>query len=138
MIDHRELAERSVPIEATEPTDSTDSAEPMDATERIDPTDPIESTDPFEAMQRKESSDQSDKLALEDFRTRASSHDARRPRAGDGNRTRMTSLEGWDSAIELHPQSGRGDLNPRPCAPKAHALPDCATPRVISVIEGAS
>ena len=25
-------------------------------------------------------------------------------RAGDGNRTRMTSLEGWDSAIELHPR----------------------------------
>jgi hypothetical protein len=25
--------------------------------------------------------------------------------AGDGNRTRMTSLEGWSSAIELHPRS---------------------------------
>jgi hypothetical protein len=25
-------------------------------------------------------------------------------RAGDGNRTRMTSLEGWSSAIELRPQ----------------------------------
>ncbi len=25
------------------------------------------------------------------------------PRAGDGNRTRMTSLEGWSSAIELRP-----------------------------------
>ena len=24
--------------------------------------------------------------------------------AGDGNRTRMTSLEGWGSAIELHPR----------------------------------
>ena len=24
--------------------------------------------------------------------------------AGDGNRTHATSLEGWDSAIELHPQ----------------------------------
>gem|GEM_PF-3994918 len=24
--------------------------------------------------------------------------------AGDGNRTRMTSLEGWDSAIELRPR----------------------------------
>ena len=24
--------------------------------------------------------------------------------AGDGNRTRVTSLEGWCSAIELHPQ----------------------------------
>ena len=27
--------------------------------------------------------------------------------AGDGNRTRMTSLEGWGSTIELHPQSPR-------------------------------
>ena len=26
--------------------------------------------------------------------------------------------------------SGRRDLNPRPSAPKADALPDCATPRV--------
>src|SRR5579863_1720158 len=65
--------------------------------------------------------------------------------AGDGNRTRMTSLEGWDSAIELRPrktrqyrgpvgglvgESGRGDLNPRPPAPKAGALPGCATPRM--------
>src|ERR1700676_2859840 len=24
--------------------------------------------------------------------------------AGDGNRTRMTSLEGWSSTIELHPR----------------------------------
>jgi hypothetical protein len=28
-------------------------------------------------------------------------------RAGDGNRTRMTSLEGWGSAIELHPRARR-------------------------------
>src|SRR5881296_3696522 len=27
--------------------------------------------------------------------------------AGDGNRTRMASLEGWNSAIELHPQQRR-------------------------------
>src|ERR1700733_5118864 len=26
-----------------------------------------------------------------------------RPGAGDGNRTRITSLEGWGSTIELHP-----------------------------------
>ncbi len=25
------------------------------------------------------------------------------PGAGDGNRTRMASLEGWSSTIELHP-----------------------------------
>jgi hypothetical protein len=24
--------------------------------------------------------------------------------AGDGNRTRTTSLEGWDSTVELHPR----------------------------------
>jgi hypothetical protein len=53
-IDHRDLAESNVPIDATEPTDNTDSADPIDATERTDPTDPIESTDPFEAMLRKE------------------------------------------------------------------------------------
>ena len=40
--------------------------------------------------------------------------------AGDGNRTRMTSLEGWSSTIELHPQpvelnsnSGRHNVNIR-------------------------
>ena len=27
-------------------------------------------------------------------------------------------------------ESGRGDLNPRPPAPKAGALPGCATPRI--------
>ena len=42
----------------------------------------------------------------------ASEQDERSPRvggtyerAGDGNRTRMTSLEGWGSAIELHPRA---------------------------------
>lgn len=29
----------------------------------------------------------------------------REARAGDGNRTHTTSLEGWSSTIELHPQS---------------------------------
>ena len=28
--------------------------------------------------------------------------------ADDGNRTRMASLEGWSSTIELHPQLSRG------------------------------
>jgi hypothetical protein len=27
--------------------------------------------------------------------------------AGEGNRTPMTSLEGWGSAIELHPRGSR-------------------------------
>ena len=52
--------------------------------------------------------------------------------AGDGNRTRVTSLEGWSSTIELHPQkkwSGRQDSNLRHPAPKAGALPNCATSR---------
>jgi hypothetical protein len=33
--------------------------------------------------------------------------------AGDGNRTRMTSLEGWDSAIELRPRSAQDYLSSR-------------------------
>ena len=58
----------------------------------------------------------------------------RSPRAGEGNRTPITSLEGWGSAFELHPhstfrRSGREDSNLRPPAPKAGALPGCATPR---------
>ena len=30
-------------------------------------------------------------------------------RAGDGNRTHVSSLEGWCSTIELHPHINRGD-----------------------------
>ena len=30
-------------------------------------------------------------------------------KAGDGNRTHVSSLEGWCSTIELHPQKSRGD-----------------------------
>ena len=30
-------------------------------------------------------------------------------RAGDGNRTHVTSLEGWSSTIELHPRYGAVD-----------------------------
>src|SRR5690606_5255196 len=33
--------------------------------------------------------------------------------AGDGNRTRTTSLEGWGSTIELHPQDFRQDTSRR-------------------------
>ena len=32
-----------------------------------------------------------------------------RIRAGDGNRTHVSSLEGWCSTIELHPHINRGD-----------------------------
>lgn len=56
-----------------------------------------------------------------------------KPGAGDGSRTRVTSLEGWSSTVELRPRrpeiltggtrvSGRRDSNPRPPAPKAGAL----------------
>src|SRR5690606_4093249 len=37
-------------------------------------------------------------------------------RAGDGNRTRTASLEGWSSAIELHPRAGRADGRERQSA----------------------
>ena len=47
--------------------------------------------------------------------------------AGDGNRTHVSSLEGWCSTIELHPQilhkkSGWQDSNLRPPGPKPGAL----------------
>ena len=46
-----------------------------------------------------------------------------RHRAGEGSRTLVTSLEGWRSTVELHPQgSGWPDSNRRPLAPKASAL----------------
>src|SRR5579883_654750 len=35
-------------------------------------------------------------------------------------------VEGW---------SGRRDSNPRPSAPKADALPDCATPRLLLIVQ---
>jgi hypothetical protein len=36
-------------------------------------------------------------------------------RADDGNRTRMTSLEGWGSTIELHPRDlADADIDGRP------------------------
>ena len=37
------------------------------------------------------------------------------PGAGDGNRTRVTSLEGWSSTIELHPQKNGRDDRIRTC-----------------------
>ena len=45
--------------------------------------------------------------------------------AGDGNRTHTTSLEGWDSTIELHPHiwSGRRDSNPQPSPWQGDTLP---------------
>ncbi len=51
--------------------------------------------------------------------------------AGEGNRTLVTSLEGWRSTIELHPHiwSEQQDLNLRPPGPEPGALPNCAMPR---------
>ena len=46
--------------------------------------------------------------------------------AGDGNRTRVASLEGWSSAIELHPRkkwSGRRGSDSRPPPWQGGALP---------------
>lgn len=54
-------------------------------------------------------------------------------KAGGGNRTRNSSLEGCGNTILQHPrvprQSGRPDLNRRPLRPKRSALAVCATPR---------
>ena len=38
--------------------------------------------------------------------------------AGDGNRTHVTSLEGWGSTIELHPLDLK---SPAPCVARARA-----------------
>ena len=45
------------------------------------------------------------------------------PRAGEGNRTPIASLEGWSSTVELHPHAGllqvvgaRGFEPPTPCS----------------------
>ncbi len=58
---------------------------------------------------------------------------AKKNGAGEGNRTLATSLEGWGSTIELHPQikkwSEQQDSNLRPPGPKPGALPNCAMPR---------
>ena len=43
--------------------------------------------------------------------------------AGEGNRTLTTSLEGWNSTIELHPRSGRRDSNSRRSPWQGDALP---------------
>ena len=49
------------------------------------------------------------------------------------------TLLGWDFLLQdyawnLEVWSGRLDLNQRPPAPKAGALPGCATPRLASII----
>lgn len=54
-------------------------------------------------------------------------------KAGGGNRTRNSSLEGCGNTFLQRPrvnaQSGRPDLNRRPLRPKRSALAVCATPR---------
>ena len=55
--------------------------------------------------------------------------------AGDGNRTHVASLEGWNSTIELHPHasmecwSGRRDSDSRPPPWQGGALPTELLPR---------
>ncbi len=44
----------------------------------------------------------------------------------------MTRLISPPVTCKFSSESGRGDLNPRPPAPKAGALPGCATPRIFS------
>ena len=60
----------------------------------------------------------------------------RRTRAGDENRTRVTSLEDWSSTTELHPRGailalrvGEGGLEPPASCSQSGTLPSCATPR---------
>jgi hypothetical protein len=46
----------------------------------------------------------------------------------------FAAFPGWcilDSAVIYKSWSGRPDLNRRPSAPKADALPSCATPRAM-------
>ena len=51
--------------------------------------------------------------------------------AGDGNRTRVISLEGWGSTIELRPQDmvGTTGFEPATSCSQSSALPNCATSR---------
>ena len=41
------------------------------------------------------------------YHIRTASENGQKNGAGEGNRTLVTSLEGWGSTIELHPQHGR-------------------------------
>jgi hypothetical protein len=59
---------------------------------------------------------------------RISSSGERKFNAGCARQDRRGDLESADS-ISLIEWSGRADLNRGPLAPKASALPDCATPR---------
>jgi hypothetical protein len=49
--------------------------------------------------------------------------------ADDGNRTRMTSLEGWGSTIELHPRGLLAQAGRHPCSVPARAGFPHAWPR---------
>src|SRR5580693_7671473 len=49
--------------------------------------------------------------------------------ADDGNRTRMTSLEGWGSTIELHPRGLLAQPGRHPCSVPARAGFPHARPR---------
>ena len=53
-------------------------------------------------------------LGAADFESAVSAISPPRLGAGEGNRTLVTSLEGWGSAIELHPRVGRNRLTESP------------------------
>jgi hypothetical protein len=64
------------------------------------------------------------------FTTHAHAGDQGTPTMSGGRGLRsLRSTDGLNMDRHLPLASGRGDLNPRPPAPKAGALPDCATPR---------
>ena len=64
-------------------------------------------------------------LGAADFESAVSAISPPRRGAGEGNRTLVTSLEGWGSAIELHPRVGRNRLTEGPIIP--HLPPSRAT-----------
>ena len=51
-----------------------------------------------------------DRVAIPNIRGVAN-HFPKIPRAGEGNRTLTTSLEGWGSTVELHPQQIQTNVN---------------------------
>ena len=57
--------------------------------------------------------------------------------AGTGNRTRVSSLEGWCSTIELHPQMvGVTGIEPATSWSQTTRAPICATPRSVVYLKG--
>jgi hypothetical protein len=64
MIDSRDRADISEPIDANDPTDRIDAAEPTEPIDTAEPMLPTDSTDPRDPMHRIESSDHNDHFEL--------------------------------------------------------------------------